>query len=115
MIDERPDISGLSVVLDLLRGRPVAHDSSLTPLANDDLGRTHGPFADPHGDVVIVHSTRGNDDHSLYEFPLDGGPMRKIEIDGVDHPMHGTRSRNGVLTFDVLESTRRRAALLVGP
>ena len=108
MIDERPDISGLSVVLDLLRGRPVAHDSSLTPLANDDLGRTHG-------DVVIVHSTRGNDDHSLYEFPLDGGPMRKIEIDGVDHPMHGTRSRKGVLTFDVLESTRRQAALLVGP
>ncbi len=27
--------------------------------------------------------------------------MRELEIEGVDHPMHGTRSRNGVVTFDV--------------
>ena len=78
---------------------------TLTPLSNDDSGRTHGPFADPHGEVLLVHSTRGDDHHSLYELPLDGQPMRKIEIDGVEHPMHGTRSHNGVLTFDVLERT----------
>jgi len=77
-------------------------DLEPTPLANDDLGRTHGPFADPHGEVLLVHSTRDGDHHELYELPLDGHSMRKIEIDGVDHPMHGTRSRDGVLTFDVL-------------
>ena len=37
MIDERPDISGLSVVLGLLSGRPVAHDCSLDQVALEDI------------------------------------------------------------------------------
>jgi len=37
MIDERPDISGLSVVSGLLSGRPVAHDYSLDQVALEDI------------------------------------------------------------------------------
>lgn len=70
-------------------------------LANDDTGWTHGTFADPNGGALIVHSTRLGGQYRLFELPLDGKPMRAIEIDGVPHPMHGTRSRNGVMTFDV--------------
>lgn len=70
-------------------------------LDNDDKGWTHGPFVDPNGDALIVHSTRIDGQYRLFEVPLDGSPMRGIEIEGVDHPMHGTRSRNGILTFDV--------------
>jgi dipeptidyl aminopeptidase/acylaminoacyl peptidase len=70
-------------------------------LDNDDQGWTHGTFADPNGEVLIVHSTRIGGKYQLFEIPLDGAPMRPIEIDGVPHPMHGTRSHNGVITFDV--------------
>lgn len=70
-------------------------------LENDDAGWTHGTFADPNGEVLIVHSTRIGGRYQLFELPLDGSPMQAIEIDGVPHPMHGTRSRNGVMTFDV--------------
>lgn len=78
-------------------------DLSPTPLRNDDRGRTHGPFADPHGEMLLVHSTRNGTNHSLYELPLDGGPMRHIDIAGVEHPMHGTRSRSGIIAFDMID------------
>jgi TolB protein len=77
-------------------------DPTPTPLANDDDGKTHGPFYDPATDTLIVHSTRGQTRYALYDLPLDGGPPRPIVVDGVDHPMHGTRSRNGLLAFDAL-------------
>lgn len=93
------DIDGRHQVCELRLDDPVP-----SPLANDDRGRTHGPFADPGGEVLLVHSTRGSEHHGIYELPLDGAPMRRIEIPGVDHPMHATRSRNGLLAFDVLDA-----------
>ena len=72
------------------------------PLPNDDRGRSHGPFADPNGEVLLIHSTRDQDDHSLWELPLDGSAPRKLEIPGIAHPMHGTRSRTGVVAFDII-------------
>jgi Tol biopolymer transport system component len=79
-------------------GRPV-------PLANDDRGFTHGPYADPRGRNLIVHSTRdgrpGRGAWSLFELPLDGRRPRRLTPPGIDRASHGTRARNGVVTFDV--------------
>jgi Tol biopolymer transport system component len=75
------------------------------PLANDDRGLTRGPYADPRGRHLIVHSTRearpdGNV-WSLFELPLDGRQPRRLTPPGVSRASHGTRARNGVVTFDV--------------
>jgi Tol biopolymer transport system component len=80
-------------------------DGGWSPLANDDRGSTHGPYADPAGDVLIVHSTRDGP-WRLFELPLDGSPMRALIPPGHEETTcgHGTRARNGVLTFDVSSS-----------
>jgi hypothetical protein len=81
-------------------GQPV-------PLHNDDRGFSHGPYADPAGDRLIVHSTRGAGDSDepatwrLYELPLDGSPPWSLWPPGYMRGAHGTRARNGVITFDV--------------
>jgi Tol biopolymer transport system component len=71
------------------------------PFENDDRGNTHGPFADPSGDRLVVHSDRDGR-WALWEVPLDGSPMRKLLPPGHEDRVcaHGTRSRTGVLTFD---------------
>ncbi|MCP4003426.1 MAG: hypothetical protein GY725_04445 [bacterium] len=33
-------------------------DTEFEPLRNDDRGRSHGPFVDPNGKVLLFHSTR---------------------------------------------------------
>ncbi|HEY1740416.1 MAG TPA: hypothetical protein VGI86_17010, partial [Acidimicrobiia bacterium] len=85
---------------------------SFHPLENDDRGNTHGPAMDPRGDRLIVHSDRDGR-WGLYELPLDGSPMRPLWPPGHEHDVcaHGTRGRNGVLTFDrvaMTELTSRR-------
>ena len=79
-------------------------------LPNDDRGNTHGPFVDPRGDRLIVHSDRDGR-WGLHELPLDGSPMRPLRPPGHEDTIcgHGTRGRNGVLTFDqaaMVELTR---------
>jgi hypothetical protein len=72
------------------------------PLENDDRGDTHGPYADPDARTLIGHSTRGatpgsdRNRWSVYEFPLDGSEPRWLA-----RGAHGTRARNGVMTYDV--------------
>ena len=92
-------VNSVSLRLDP-RGQP--DDTLYLNLYNDDAGKPHGPFYDPATDTLIVHSTRGQTRYALYDLPLDGGRPRPIVVDGVDHPMHGTRSRNGLLAFDAL-------------
>jgi Tol biopolymer transport system component len=72
-----------------------------TPFANDDRGNTHGPWPDPRGDRLIVHSDRDGA-WRLWELPFDGSPMRKLSPPGHEDEIcaHGTRADNGVLTFD---------------
>lgn len=73
-----------------------------TPLKNDDRGDTHGPFADPNGRILIAHSTRdaiarsGRRRWGIYEFPLDGSAPRWLSPGA-----HGTRARNGIMTYDM--------------
>ena len=72
------------------------------PLANDDRGRTHGPYADPGGTHLLAHSTRDGA-WGLYEFPLDGGEPRPLRPPGFDVALHPSRSRDGVVVFDTPE------------
>lgn len=74
-----------------------------SPLRNDDCGITHGPFADPHGETLLVHSTRGGE-WGIWELPLDGSPMRPLIPPGFRCASHATRARNGVITFDAMLS-----------
>jgi hypothetical protein len=75
------------------------------PMANDDRGDTHGPYADPDGRHLLAHSTRDIELRAtrwaLYEFPLEGGVPVRLEPPGHDRGAHVTRARNGVATFDV--------------
>lgn len=82
-------------------GRVDLADGRFEPFANDDRGNTHGPWLDPAGEVLIVHSDRDGA-WGLYELPLDGSPMRALRPPGHEDRVcgHGTRAANGVLTFD---------------
>jgi Tol biopolymer transport system component len=82
--------------------RMSSHDGAWEPLANDDQGQSHGPFFEWSRQQLLMHSTRGAEKHSLWELPLDGGEPRMLRPPGFDEEMaHGTRGRNGVITFDV--------------
>jgi len=71
------------------------------PLANDELGRSHGPFVDATRGVILLHSTRGaSRGDRIWELPLDGGPPRLHQPPGFKSAAHATRSENGVLVFD---------------
>jgi Tol biopolymer transport system component len=84
--------------------RMSIRDGSWEPLENDDGGRSHGPFVEWNGRQLLMHSTRGAERHSLWEVPLDGGEPRMLRPAGFEKEMaHGTRARNGVITFDVPE------------
>ena len=84
--------------------RMSIHDGSWEPLANDDRGRSHGPFFEWGRPQLLIHSTRGGEEHSLWEVPLDGSEPRMLRPPGLEgHMAHGTRARNGVITFDVPE------------
>ncbi len=71
-------------------------------LLNDDRGQSHGPFADPAGEVLLMHSTRGGDRYGIWELPLDGAEPRKFQPPGIESATHATRSRNRVVAFDVI-------------
>jgi TolB protein len=84
--------------------RMSIHDGSWEPLVNDDQGRSHGPFFEWSRPQLLIHSTRGGEEHSLWEVPLDGSELRMLRPPGFEgHMAHGTRARNGVITFDVPE------------
>jgi Tol biopolymer transport system component len=72
-----------------------------TPLANDDKGNSHGPFTDPSGECLLMHSTRGGN-WGLWELPLDGSSPRSIQPPGFEYATHPTRARNRNITFDVV-------------
>ena len=72
----------------------------------DDRGKTQGPFIDGTGRNLLFHSTRTGR-AELYEYPLDGDEGRML-VPPLDpslpedrEVMHPTRSKNGVVTFDI--------------
>lgn len=81
--------------------RISAEGGDIIPLANDDRGLSHGPFADPGGKSILMHSNRDGKWRS-WELPLDGSHPRLLRPPGFTNKWtHPTRSRNGIITFDV--------------
>ena len=68
-------------------------------MENDDMGNSHGPFADPSKDVLLMHSTRGGK-FEIWELPLDGTKPVKLQPPGFEEALHATRSENGIIAFD---------------
>ncbi len=73
-------------------------------LSNDEFYRTHGAFADPHGEVLMVHAKYEHSNWGMWELPLDGGPARRLQYSGLEWGMHGARALDGTLTFDLERS-----------
>ncbi|MCB1320834.1 MAG: PD40 domain-containing protein, partial [Leptospiraceae bacterium] len=90
------DIAGRHQICSIL-----ATGGVITPLANDDAGRSHGPYADPNGKTLLMHSTRDGD-YTIWELPLGGGSPRRLQPPGIDGATHATRSRSGIIAFDVV-------------
>jgi len=78
-----------------------ADGGEITPLANDDIGMSHGPFSDPDGKNLLMHSTRDGT-WGIWELPLNGGEPRRLDPPGFETAGHATRSRNGIMAFDVV-------------
>jgi Tol biopolymer transport system component len=70
------------------------------PLRNDDRGSSHGPFADPSGTCLLMHSTRDFGRMHLWQLPLDGSPPILLQPPGFTGGAHATRSKNGIVAFD---------------
>jgi hypothetical protein len=74
-------------------------------LANDDAGTSHGPFVDYNNDTLLMHSTR-NGEVGIWELPLDGSEPRQIILPELEEMVaHATRSKNGIIAFDVCRRT----------
>jgi TolB protein len=81
-----------------------AEGGEVVPLPNDDQGQSHGPFSDPMKQCLLMHSNRDGS-WSIWELPLDGSPPRKLMPPGFSFSAHATRSKNGIITFDVVRNT----------
>jgi Tol biopolymer transport system component len=90
--------------------RVPAEGGRVETLAQDDRGDSHGPFVDWDGRALIMHSTRGGA-FNIWELPLGGGPVTPLFPPGFAEALHATRSRNGIVTFDVPGRGRLRVAL----
>lgn len=78
------------------------------PLANDDAGTSHGPFVDYDNDTLLMHSTR-NGKFGIWELPLDGTELRQVLLPELEEMVaHATRSKNGIIAFDVCRKTLMR-------
>ena len=91
---------------------PVA-GGTVEPLANDPGDQSHGPFVDTDGRTLLVHAKRQGP-FNIWEVPLDGGPPRPRFPPGFPRALHPTRSRTGVITFDVPSASPDWGALLRG-
>ncbi|MBW2370499.1 MAG: PD40 domain-containing protein [Deltaproteobacteria bacterium] len=79
-----------------------AEGGKITPLTNDDVGMSHGPFSDPNGKSLLMHSNRDGT-FGIWELPLDGDTPRRLNPPGIKMPSHATRAGNGTIAFDVVK------------
>lgn len=93
--------------------RVPAGGGGVERLANDPGEQSHGPFVDPDGRTLLVHAKRQGP-FNIWELPLDGGPARPLFPPGFPRALHPTRSRTGVLAFDVPAVSVEWGALLRG-
>ena len=101
-IDQRHQICALDI-----------NSGSVTPLKNDSIGSSHGPFFDDSRYVLLMHSYRSGK-WTLFELPLDGGSPRSIQPPQFEEALHVTRSSNGIIAFDVPHISELRKMASVG-
>ena len=70
-----------------------------TPVLNDDRGISHGPWADPRGETLLMHSNRDGR-WRIYELPLAGGRPEPLDPPGFESAAHATRGENQLIAFD---------------
>lgn len=87
---------------------PVA-GGKYSHLSNDDKGSSHGPFVDPQGEFLLMHSNRGGD-WGIWEVPLNGDTPKQLIPPGFDNMeiAHPTRSIDGVLSFDQFKAAETK-------
>lgn len=73
----------------------------IMPLPADNRGWSHGPFVDPGGAKLLMHSNR-DVKWNIYEVSLPDGELALLQPPGFDfiNVAHATRAVNGVITFD---------------
>jgi Tol biopolymer transport system component len=77
-------------------------------LPNDDSGTSHGPFVDYDNATMLLHSNR-NGKFGIWELPLDGTEPRQVMLPDLEEMVaHATRSKNGIIAFDVCRRTLMR-------
>jgi TolB protein len=88
--------------------RIPAEGGQIMPLVNDIFRLSHGPFADPSGDVLLVHAIKEGDFHGIWEIPLNGDSPRQLKPPGFEkiHHGHATRATTGIITFDALRFSK---------
>jgi TolB protein len=92
--------------------RMPAEGGEPSPLSNDDRGNSHGPFTDPNGECLLMHSTRDFGRMRLWQLPLDGSPPTLIQPPGFTAGAHPTRSKNGIVAFDGSRDSRSIRAVI---
>lgn len=77
-----------------------ARGGQVQPVPFCEHSRNEAPFIDQDGKTMLIHSDRtGN--WSIWEIPLEGGKPRELLPPKFSKASHPTRSRNGIITFDV--------------
>ncbi len=71
-------------------------------LPNDDRGMTHGAFAVPTEDCLLVHSSRAGGS-LLWRLPLDGREPELVPTPGIRLAGHATQSLDGMIAFDSVQ------------
>jgi Tol biopolymer transport system component len=81
--------------------RIPAEGGAVTPLPNDTFWSSHGPFAVPDGQALLIHATAtAAGPWGIWELPLDVRAPWQLHPPSVPSAGHATRARNGVVVFD---------------
>ncbi len=75
---------------------------ALAVLPNDDRGHTHGAFAAPTDDCLLVHSSRAGGS-LIWRLPLEGSAPEHVVTPGLPLVGHATQSLDGMIALDSLQ------------
>ena len=73
----------------------------MQPVPFCEQNRNEAPFIDQDGKKMLIHSDRTGT-WSIWEIPLNGGKPRELPPPKFSKATHPTRSRNGIIIFDVV-------------
>ena len=79
----------------------AASGGHVQPVPFCEHSRNEAPFIDQDGKKMLIHSDRTGT-WSIWEIPLKGGKPRELLPPKFSKATHPTRSRNGIIAFDVV-------------